>query len=94
MTAGLDELGLDVGQPVRFRRREDRRWKPAVVTRRERDGSVGLRDADGRARAIPVGCIEVPVTGRRGGAGWEPLALRLGRDQQLRLGLDEATPRR
>ncbi len=87
MSDGLAEIGLEAGQPVRFRRRDNERWKDAVVVRRERDGSIGLRDGKGAARSLPVGCIEVPAAGPRGGRVWEPLSARAGRDQQLRLGL-------
>ena len=83
--ARLAELGLAVGDRVRFRRQEAERWKPAVVVRRERDGSVGLRDPKGAARAIPIDRIEVRATGRRGGIVWEPLAERAGRTEQMKL---------
>jgi hypothetical protein len=81
----LAELGLEAGARVRFRRRSDERWKEAVVTGRERDGSVGLRDAKGAARAIAVDLIEVRGTGPRGGVVWEPLADRAARTEQMRL---------
>jgi len=81
----LTRLGLRRGEQVRFRRRDDERWKPATVERRERDGSVGLRDGRGAARAIPVERIEVRTTGPRGGTGWEPLAERAARIEQLKL---------
>lgn len=83
--AGLVELGLRAGERVRFRRRDTGRWQQAVVERREADGSVGLRDANGAARAIPIERIEVRTAGPRGGAGWEPLAERAARIEQLRL---------
>ena len=70
---GLAELGLEIGQLVRYVGRSDKRFREAVVLRRERDGSVGLRDERGRARAIPVDQIEVRVVGPRGGAQWIPL---------------------
>ncbi len=83
--ARLAELGLAVGDRVRFRRQETERWKLAVVVRRERDGSIGLRDARGAARAMTIEQIEVRTTGRRGGIVWEPLAERAGRTEQMRL---------
>ncbi|CAN5560869.1 hypothetical protein BH20ACT2_BH20ACT2_13540 [soil metagenome] len=83
--AGLTELGLAPGDRVRFRRGPGERWKPAVAERRERDGSVGLRDARGAARAIPVERIEVRSDGPRGGTTWEPLIERAARTEQLRL---------
>lgn len=69
----LAELGLEIGQLVRYRGASDKRFHDGVVLRRERDGSVGLRDERGRARAIPVDAIEVRVIGPRGGEQWVPL---------------------
>lgn len=82
---GLTILGLTAGEAVRFRREGSSRWQEARVTRRERDGSVGLTDRRGAARAIPVERIEVRCAGPRGGAGWEPLTARASRTEQLRL---------
>ena len=73
MNPALEELGLDIGQLVHFRRSTDRRWQDGVVLRRERDGSIGLRDDRGRARAVPVDDIEVRTVGPRGGEVWRPL---------------------
>jgi hypothetical protein len=78
-------LGLQPGDRVRFRRGPDERWKEAVVERRERDGSVRLRDGKGAARAIAVDRIEVRDTGPRGGVVWEPLVERAARAEQMRL---------
>lgn len=69
----LAEVGLEIGQLVRYRGTNDKRFHDGVVLRRERDGSVGLRDERGRARAIPVDAIEVRVLGPRGGEQWIPL---------------------
>ncbi|WP_334144728.1 hypothetical protein [Rhabdothermincola sp.] len=82
---GLAALGLRPGDRVRFRRRADERWKEAVVVRRERDGSVGLRDAKGAARAITIERLQVRTTGPRGGTVWESLAERAARTEQLEL---------
>ncbi len=82
---GLTVLGLTPGEQVRFRRDPAGRWQEAHVTRRERDGSVGLTDRRGAARALPVELIEVRVIGPRGGACWEPLSTRASRTEQLRL---------
>jgi hypothetical protein len=82
---GLTILGLTAGERVRFRRRAAGRWQEGVVARRERDGSVGVTDGKGAARAIPVERIEVKCTGPRGGSGWEPLTDRAARTEQLRL---------
>lgn len=70
---GLSVLGLEIGQLVRYQGKSDKRWRDGVVLRREKDGSVGLRDDRGRARAIPVEAIEVRVVGPRGGEQWIPL---------------------
>ncbi len=71
---GLSVLGLEIGQLVRYQGKSDKRWRDGVVLRREKDGSVGLRDDRGRARAIPVEAIEVRVVGPRGGEQWIPLS--------------------
>jgi hypothetical protein len=81
----LAELGLAVGARVRFRRHDRQRWKDAVVVRRERDGSVGLRDQRGAARAISVESIEVRVPGPRGGSTWVALSDWAARTEQLKL---------
>ena len=81
--SALLEVGLRPGDRVRFRRTEGGAWKQARVERRERDGSVGVRDERGAARAIPVGRLEVRSTGPRGGVVWEPVAARAERDEQL-----------
>jgi hypothetical protein len=70
---GLAELGLEIGQLVRYIGSSDKRYRDGVVLRRERDGSVGLRDERGRARAIPPERIEVRTVGPRGGEQWIPL---------------------
>lgn len=67
---GLARIGLEIGQLVRFRGRSDKRPREGVVLRRERDGSVGLRDERGRSRAIAIDAIEVRVLGPRGGEQW------------------------
>ena len=82
---GLLELGLRPGDVVRYRRREGGVWHEAVVERRERDGSVGVRDERGAARALVVDRLQVRATGSRGGTTWEPLATRADRDEQLGL---------
>jgi hypothetical protein len=81
--SALLEIGLRVGDRVRFRRSEGGTWREAVVERRERDGSVGVRDDRGAARAIPVERLQVRGTGPRGGAVWEALPDRADRDEQL-----------
>lgn len=70
---GLAAMGLEFGQIVRYAGTSDKRYREGVVLRREKDGSVGLRDDRGRARAIPVERIEIRLVGPRGGEQWVPL---------------------
>ena len=84
----LRDVRLRPGDPVRFRRHERQGWQDATVVGREADGSIRLRDAEGRARAIPPERIEVRATGRRGGHSWEPLTDRMARSEQLDLFAD------
>jgi len=81
--SALLEVGLRPGDLVRFRRIDGGAWKQARVERRERDGSVGVRDERGAARAIPVERLQVHTTGPRGGATWETVTERAGRSEQL-----------
>jgi hypothetical protein len=81
----LVAIGLRKGDRVRFRRSADEHWKEGEVMRRERDGSVGLRDDNGASRAIAMDLIEVRTKGPRGGVVWESLVDRARRSEQLRL---------
>jgi hypothetical protein len=81
----LPQLGLRAGDRVRWRPRPNRRWVEGTVTGRERDGSVGVRDGGGRARALPFDRLEVRTTGPRGAYVWEPVARRAQRGSQMDL---------
>lgn len=81
----LRSLGLKPGDRVRFRREPNDRWQEGKVIGRERDGSIDLRDARGRSRAIPIDRIEVEERGPRGGTVWTPLAEVEARAEQLDL---------
>jgi hypothetical protein len=83
--SALVEVGLRPGDRVRFRQREGGSWKEATVERRERDGSIGVRDERGAARAITLDRLQVRTTGKRGGVVWEPVVERAQRDEQLGL---------
>lgn len=83
--SALLEVGLRPGDRVRWRRREGGTWREGKVERRERDGSVGVRDERGALRALPVETLHVRGSGRRGGQVWEPVADRAARDEQLGL---------
>lgn len=85
MSGSLDALGLRAGDRVRWRPRPGGRWAEGVVVARERDGSVGVRDGDGRARALALERLEVRTVGPRGARTWEPVAERAARDEQLGL---------
>jgi hypothetical protein len=82
---GLDILGLTPGDPVRWRAGSGARWHNGRVAKRERDGSIGVVDARGASRSLPVERLQVPCAGPRGGTGWEPLDERAARSEQLRL---------
>lgn len=81
----LAPLGLRVGDVVRFRKVTGGRWVVGTVTGRERDGSVALRDGQGRSRSIRADRLEVRATGPRGASIWEPVTEHAGRAEQLRL---------
>ena len=81
----LEQLGIRAGDRVRFRRKPEGRWHEGVAIRRERDGSLGVRDGKGASRAIPLEFVEVKGEGPRGAARWEPLLERAARVEQLRL---------
>jgi hypothetical protein len=81
--SALLEVGLRVGDRVRWHRTAGGAWQEGTVERRERDGSIGVRDGRGAARALPLDRLEVKATGPRGGTVWEPVARRAERDEQL-----------
>jgi hypothetical protein len=78
-------LDLRPGEMVRWRANPAGRWQRGAVTRRERDGSIGVTDHRGRARSLAVDRLEVGCAGPRGASRWEPLVLRAARSEQLRL---------
>ena len=81
----LAAFGLRSGEAVRFRRTGRGRWRRGRLERIERDGSIGVRDDKGAARALPAGVVEVAATGPKGAATWEPLLERMTRGDQLEL---------
>ena len=87
--SALAGLGLQVGEAVRFRRADRTRWQTGTAQRIERDGSIGITDANGAARAVPLAHVLVRVRARRPGdpppKRWEPLADRAARAEQLSL---------
>jgi hypothetical protein len=85
VTDDLVLLGLKRGDLVRWRQADGARFRTGRVTHRERDGSVAVTDARGLARSLTVDRLEVSCAGPRGGQGWEAVAERAGRTEQLRL---------
>ena len=81
----LAAFGLRAGEAVRFRRGGRGRWHRGHLECIERDGSIGVRDEKGAARALRAELVEVAGTGPRGGSTWEPLAERMTRGDQLEL---------
>ena len=81
----LAAFGLRAGEAVRFRRADRGRWHSGRLERIERDGSIGVRDDRGAARALRAEMVEVAATGPKGGGTWEPLVERMTRGDQLEL---------
>ncbi len=81
--AALAILGVRCGEPVRWQAPGGGRWETGTITRRERDGSIGVVDGRGGARSLSLDRVHVARRGPRGGAGWEPLLIRAGRAEQL-----------
>ncbi|HUP84441.1 MAG TPA: hypothetical protein VM143_02130 [Acidimicrobiales bacterium] len=81
---GIQRLGLEPGEAVRFRRPDRGRWQDGVATGIERDGSLAVSDRDGAHRAVPVELVLVKARGR-GRGRWEPLLERAARTVQLHL---------
>ena len=70
---------------VRFRRRDGQRWRTGTVEGVEKDGSLGIRDGKGAARAIPLDLVEVETRGPRGARTWETVPERAARTEQMKL---------
>jgi len=81
----LAAFGLRAGEPVRFRRGARGRWHLGRIERIERDGSIGLHDDKGAARALRPELVEVAARGPKGASIWEPLVMRMTRGEQLEL---------
>ena len=85
MSDGLEILGLQAGETVRWRHALGSRWQNGTVVRRERDGSIGVSDRRGALRSLRVDRLEVRCQGARGSVRWEPLSDRASRTEQLKL---------
>jgi hypothetical protein len=84
-SGGLEALGLRPGDRVRFRRRQGGHWHEGKVVGRERDGSIGVRDQRGAARALRATVLQVRTTGPRGAPTWEAVVERAARSEQMKL---------
>lgn len=82
---GLVDVGLRVGDRVRFRRVTGGRWHEGIVKGRERDGSIALHDLRGAARSIPIERLEVRRPGPRGSQTWRSVAELAADVEQLGL---------
>lgn len=67
----LNAVGLRLGEPIRFRRLEGRRWLVGKVVRVEADGSITLHDPDGAARSLRPETVQVRRPGTRGRLVWQ-----------------------
>jgi hypothetical protein len=81
----LTEIGLRVGDRVRFRAKERGRWHEGVVSGRHPDGSVDVRDERGASRALRLERLEVRRAGRRGSPRWEAATTIAADPEQLGL---------
>lgn len=80
---GLDRLGLRPGDDVRWRRKDGGHWHLGVVIGLEADGSVAVRDGQGRWRSIVAEQLEARGEGRRGGRRGESVSERAEQPTQL-----------
>ena len=66
----LTAVGLHLGEPIRFRRRDRSRWVVGKVVRVEPDGSITLHDPDGAARSLRPEAVQVRRPGNKGRLVW------------------------
>ncbi len=71
-TPVLDELGLEVGSAVKFRRGLDN-WTKGTLKGDAKDGSLSIVDQHGKWRAIMPENVMLSVRGPRGGKLWKPV---------------------
>ena len=70
----LARIGIRLGEPVRFRRVDHRRWDTGRISGVGHDGSVLLHGTDGAARTVRPESLEVRRPGARGRLVWRNLA--------------------
>lgn len=70
--ASLEQIGLRVGEPVRFRKGDTGRWIAGRIAGVSSDGSITLHDVpQGAARSLRPDRLEVRRPGARGRLSWQ-----------------------
>lgn len=72
--ATLQLLGLQAGEPVRFRKSETGRWFAGKMSGVAVDGSITIFDANGAARSLRPQRVEVRRPGGRGRLTWQAIS--------------------
>ncbi len=72
-TPVLDELGISIGDTIRFRRNEEQHWETGVVRGDYKDGSITIIDSDKRWRAMMPDKCQILTFGIRGAKKWKTL---------------------
>ena len=68
----LERVGLQAGEPVRFRRVGAGRWTAGRIAALHPDGSISVHDPARRSvSSMRPGCIEVRRPGSRGRLTWQ-----------------------
>jgi hypothetical protein len=70
----LRAVGLRLGEPIRFRRHDGKRWLVGRVARIEPDGSITFHDPDGAARSQRPETVQVRRPGLRGRLTWQTVS--------------------
>lgn len=83
--AALQRLGLQPGEPARFRKTDGGRWFAAKFSVVASDGSITVFDANGAARSLWPDRVEVRRLGSRRRLVWISVADLLLSSEQLRL---------
>ncbi len=74
MEQTLAAIGLRLGEPIRFRRHDGRRWQVGTVLRVEPDGSITFHDGDGAAHSQRPEAVQVRRPGTRGRLVWQTVS--------------------
>jgi hypothetical protein len=69
--ATLQRIGLQAGEPVRFRKADGGRWFAGKMQGVAADGSITVHDANGAARSLRPERVEVRRPGSRGRLSWQ-----------------------